>query len=226
MEIPVIILVLLFSVVIHECAHGYVAERYGDHTARLAGRLTLNPVPHIDPVGTILVPLILALLPGNLLLGWAKPVPVNAANLRDPVRDHPKVALAGPLSNLALATLSALALGVLVGLAGLPPDRDEGMALLPAVHTFFFLLLQYGVLYNVLLALFNLIPLPPLDGSWVVMPFLPRPLRPAYARLRHFGFLLLVLILSTDLWHVLARGVGTVSQVFFTISDWIVKALA
>ena len=108
MHIPVMILVLLFSVIIHECAHGLAAESLGDPTARQRGRLTLNPLSHIDPVGTVLVPLVLALLPGSLLFGWAKPVPVNGANLRNPARDYPLVAAAGPVSNLLLATVCAI----------------------------------------------------------------------------------------------------------------------
>jgi Zn-dependent protease len=224
-QVPIIVLVLLFSVIVHECAHGLAAEYFGDPTARQLGRLTLNPLPHIDPVGTILVPLVLILLKSGMLFGWAKPVPVNGANLRDPARDYPKVAAAGPVSNLLLATISAVLLGLVVGLAGYPGQQGSIRGLGGGIHTFMFLVFQYGVMYNVLLALFNLIPIPPLDGSWIVMRFLRGSALRTYASLRPYGFLLLLLLLSTGLRHVLFGGVLTVANVFFGISDGIIGLL-
>ncbi len=226
MEIPIIILVLLFSVIVHECAHGLVAERLGDPTARLMGRLTLNPISHIDPVGTILVPLVLALLHVGMLFGWAKPVPVNPANLRDPARDHAKVAAAGPASNLLLALISAVLLGLLAAALGQPRAMGSGAGLASNLHAFFFMLLQYGVIYNVLLALFNLIPLPPLDGSWIVMRFLHGEALLAYARLRNLGFLVLVLLLSFGPARgMLGGAVYGLANVFFGVSNFIVAVL-
>lgn len=226
MHIPIVALVLLFSIIVHECAHGLAAERLGDPTARLMGRLTLNPLSHIDPVGTILVPLVLALLPGGLLFGWAKPVPVNPANLRDPARDHAKVAAAGPLSNLLLALACAILLGLLVAVSGRPLSLGSGAGLTANLHAFVFLVLQYGVLYNVLLALFNLIPVPPLDGSWIVMRFLRGEALVAYARLRQFGFLLLILVLSFGPARgLLGRSVHAVADLFLGISNLIVSLL-
>lgn len=226
MEIPIIILVLLFSVIVHECAHGLVAERLGDPTARLMGRLTLNPISHIDPVGTILVPLVLALLHTGMLFGWAKPVPVNPANLRDPARDHAKVAAAGPASNLLLALASAVLLGLLAAALGQPRALGSGAGLGSNLHAFFFMLLQYGVIYNVLLALFNLIPLPPLDGSWIVMRFLHGEALLAYARMRNLGFIVLVLLLSFGPARgMLGGAVYGLANVFFGVSNFIVAVL-
>lgn len=223
MHTPVVILVLLFSVIIHECAHGLAAERYGDSTARMHGRITLNPISHIDPVGTILVPLVLALLPGGLLFGWARPVPINGANLRDPARDQPKVAAAGPASNLLLAAASAVLLGLVVAIAGLPLPHAAGAGLLGNLHTFLYLLFQYGVIYNVLLALFNLIPVPPLDGSWILMRFLRGPALSTYVSLRPYGFVLVLLLLSTGLRGVLSEGVYRLANVFFGLSNLIIS---
>ena len=149
--------VVLFSVIVHECAHGLMALWCGDTTARDRGRLTLNPLPHIDPIGSILLPAVLLLTHAPFLFGWARPVPINWANLRRPKDDAVKVALAGPASNLLLALLFA----VLVRVA---PDAGFWSPLQTMAVG--------GVVWNCALALFNLIPIPPLDGSWVIMRFL------------------------------------------------------
>lgn len=148
-------LALIGSAILHEYCHGWTAERLGDPTARLAGRLTLNPIPHIDPIGTILLPALLLLLPGNsLLFAYAKPVPVNPSNLRHPKRDSGLVALAGPAVNLLLAVV----FGSLVRALPAGPFVDY---------------LKIAVFLNVMLAVFNLIPVPPLDGSKVLFALLP-----------------------------------------------------
>lgn len=151
------VVILVFSAVAHEVAHGYMADRLGDRTARMAGRLTLNPVPHIDPVGSILVPLVLALLPGGLMFGWAKPVPYNPYNLRDQRWGEAKVAAAGPLTNLALAVI----FGLLIRFAGASLAHST-VSLMASI-----------VIINLILAIFNSVPIPPLDGSKVLASLLP-----------------------------------------------------
>jgi len=175
------IVVLVFSVVFHEVSHGWVAERCGDPTARFMGRLTLNPVPHLDLYGSILLPGMLALLHSPFLFGYAKPVPVDPRNFRNPRIDGIKVALVGPFSNLFLATVSAVLLGVVARFVG-----TEN-----ALVTF----LQLGVVVNCLLAVFNLIPVPPLDGSWLLEHTLRGAAYNAYRAVRPYGMLILIGIL-------------------------------
>ncbi|MDP9022654.1 MAG: site-2 protease family protein [Actinomycetota bacterium] len=173
--------------ILHEVSHGAVALAFGDDTAKRAGRLTLNPVKHIDPFGTVLLPLLLAVTTGAAF-GYAKPVPVNAARMRRP-RDHGLVvSLAGPAVNIVLAVAAALVLRALLTNPALAGMR-QGDALLQAVYAFGWI--------NVILAAFNLIPLPPLDGSAVIERFLPRRWLPAWARLRSYsmGLLLIVVLL-------------------------------
>src|SRR5229473_3086972 len=148
------IVALLFSVVFHEVSHGWVADKHGDPTARYMGRLTLNPVPHLDLWGSILLPGILAMTHAPVMFGYAKPVPVDVRNLRNPRIDGLKVALAGPASNLLLGTVCAALFGVSVAYLG------AGHALSR--------LLYAGLSINAVLAMFNLLPIPPLDGSWVL----------------------------------------------------------
>ena len=172
------LVVLILSAIIHEYAHGWVADRLGDPTARLSGRLTLNPIPHIDPIGTILLPALLLFSNLGVFFAYAKPVPVNPHNLRNPKVGGGLVAFAGPAANFAVA----LVLGSLV--RALPP--------LPFSHA-----LQIIVYANLLLGVFNLIPIPPLDGSKVLFALLPDSLRPLQVFLETYGiFLLLVLMLS------------------------------
>lgn len=154
-----VILVLVMSVVIHEVSHGYIAYLLGDPTAKMAGRLTLNPVKHIDMFGSIIVPLMLALIPGGLIFGWAKPVPYNPYNLKAGKHGPAYVALAGPLSNIFLALVFGLLirLGAPTGLLG-----PEALGLVSLI-----------VMINIILAIFNLIPVPPLDGSTILFSFLP-----------------------------------------------------
>ena len=178
------VLVLIFSIVVHEVAHGYAALRLGDDTAYRMGRLTLNPIPHIDPIGSILVPVVLSLSAG-IPFGWAKPVPVHVGRLNNPDDDHPKVAAAGPLSNLMLALIFASLLGFTVAIWGVPLHGAG-----PSLGAFLFTMFHTGILINVVLAVFNLVPLPPLDGSWIVSRFLPPEARANYENLRRFGMLI------------------------------------
>ena len=179
LEIGLMAVVFLFSVIIHEVAHGYVALRNGDPTARIMGRLTLNPVPHIDPVGSILLPGLLLLTHAPILFGWARPVPVNPMNFRDYRWGEITVSAAGPLSNLALAALFAFLLRLELGGVGLQT------------------LAFYGVKINIFLALFNLIPIPPLDGSHILSMLLPPELRRLYHHLDAVGFILILILFYT-----------------------------
>lgn len=158
--------VFLFSIVVHEYAHALAALWCGDSTARERGRLTLNPIPHADPIGSVVLPGLLMLFHAPFLIGWAKPVPIDRARLRDPLNDTVKVALAGPLSNLLLAVLFA----AVVRLA--PEPAPPGATGLAAWISPIGAMALAGVIWNVTLAMFNLLPIPPLDGSWLVMRFM------------------------------------------------------
>ena len=183
------LLVLVFSLTVHESAHAWAANRLGDPTAMLLGRVSLNPVVHIDPVGTLLFPL-LGMVTGAPLLGWAKPVPVATWRFEQPRRDYLMVAAAGPLSNLALAFVAAVAMRALLGL-GTPAEPAAAAAVISPLTNLAWSALQI----NVLLAMFNLLPIPPLDGSSVLAGLLPERLAAGLDRLRPYGFLLLYALL-------------------------------
>jgi len=179
------IIVLIFSVVIHEVAHGFTALRFGDETAKYAGRLTLNPIKHIDMFGSIILPLILIILPGNLILGWAKPVPYNPYNLRNRKWGEFWVALAGPLSNIIIGAVFIVLIRVtpVIGLS-------------PVFVTLAFVV----VLINFVLAFFNLIPIPPLDGSKILFSLLPFEQQNRFAHFLSRWGLILVVIFIIFLW--------------------------
>lgn len=173
--------IFLFSLSFHEAAHAWMANRLGDSTARLMGRLTLNPLAHIDWIGTVLFPLMMFLMPGLLLFGWAKPVPVDAYHLRGGRKGHLKVAAAGPLSNIILALILAALLHGLIR-TSLPLDTLSILAQI----------LETGVYLNLMLAFFNLIPIPPLDGSGILGGILPVKYLAAFENLGRYGFLILL----------------------------------
>jgi Zn-dependent protease len=183
-ELIILIIIFLFSVVIHEVAHGWVAYSLGDPTAKYAGRLTLNPIKHLDPIGSILVPGFLILMTvlgaGGIIFGWAKPVPINPYNFRDQKYGEAKVALAGPLSNFILALTFGLALRFFPVLWGIP-----------GISAVFLFIVQI----NLILAIFNLMPVPPLDGSHIFFTFLGERGREMKIALSQYGFLLLIFIL-------------------------------
>jgi Zn-dependent protease len=181
LDAALMVVVLLFAIIVHEVAHGYVALLNGDLTAKLSGRITLNPVPHIDPIGTVLLPLILLISGSRLLFGWAKPVPVNPLNFRNYTWGEITVSAAGPLSNLALAVLFAFLLRLDLGNIGLMK------------------LAYYGVSINIFLAIFNLVPIPPLDGSHLVSALLPRDLARLYQHLEPVGFILILVLFYTGI---------------------------
>lgn len=186
-QLSVLALPLIFAITMHEVAHGYVASLFGDYTASLSGRLSLNPIKHIDPFGTVLVPLIM-LLTGGFIFGWAKPVPVDARNLRHPRRDMALVALAGPLSNL----LMALAWGLVAKLGGLAYENGNAWLGVPLVH-----MGGSGIMINVVLAVLNLIPLPPLDGGRVLSAILPRRAAYTLSLIEPYGFYILIALMFT-----------------------------
>lgn len=183
----IIFAVLLFSLTVHEMAHALTADWFGDPTARRLGRISLNPAVHIDPVGTIMLPL-LGLLAGGFVFGWAKPVPVNPANLKNHRQDFLVIAAAGPASNILMAVAASLLLGLVPGGLG----ASEGMA--GAMATFGFAMVQL----NLLLAVFNMLPIPPLDGGNVLAGILPEALAASYDRLvRPYGFVILIVLMAT-----------------------------
>jgi len=176
--------VLIVAVVLHELAHGWVADRCGDPTPRASGRLTLNPFAHIDPIGTVALPLLLFLLHAPFLFGYAKPVPVDFSRLRHPRRDLLLVAVAGPAANFALA----------VGFAALLAAAEPHAGIFGA---WLAELAKVGLLFNLVLGVFNLLPIPPLDGGRVLMAVLPPPWAVHFARIEPWGLGIVVLLLAT-----------------------------
>lgn len=186
------IVILIFSVIVHEVMHGYVALMFGDHTAERSGRLTLNPIPHIDPIGTILLPGILLLLPlltgtsPGFLIGWAKPVPVNPLNFRDLKRGEIFVSLAGVLSNFGLALAFAVLYHITVGIMGAASMITQ--------------VFEFAVQINLVLAVFNLLPIPPLDGSKVLTALLPYEAARNFERVSfQYGFFIILLLLYLNI---------------------------
>jgi Zn-dependent protease len=193
--------VLLFSLSVHESAHGWMAQRMGDDTASLQGRISLNPLVHIDPVGTVLIPMLQIFWGGVPLLGWAKPTPVGAHNFRKLARGHVLVAGAGPVSNLVLALLFTV--GLFLAVRGGVADGPVGM------------IVAIGIQMNIALALFNLVPLPPLDGSWVASWGLPRSIANRYDRIMEpWGQWILLILFMTGLLGWLLRPFRLVLQSF------------
>lgn len=184
------IIVLLFSVSLHESAHAWMAEKRGDPTGRMMGRISMNPLRHADLVGSFLVPMI-GVFTGAPVFGWAKPVPVNSAYLSNFRKDQLFIAAAGPVSNLMAAAGFLLVYKVL-SFSGFLLDLLPGFIVAPVI-----VLCQVGVLLNIILAVFNLIPVPPLDGSWVLIGLLPPHLAVYVEKIRPYGFGILILLLMT-----------------------------
>ncbi len=199
-KIAIMLVPALLAIILHEVAHGYIAERFGDPTARLLGRLTLNPLKHLDPIGTIAIFI--------FGFGWARPVPVNSGNFRRPRRDMIWVALAGPTTNLLLAIFSAL---LLRGLGVLDQGSFGASQTYIQFTTPVKMMLGFSLYINILLGVFNLIPLPPLDGGRVLIGILPEHQAALVSRLEPFGFvLILFLVFFTDVWSlVLAPIINT-----------------
>jgi len=192
------LIILLFSIILHECAHGIMAERHGDSTARMAGRITLNPIPHLDPIGSLLLPgimIIMSLVGGPLFIfGWAKPVPINPYNLNNPKKDMMWIGLAGPATNLGIALFLALLFRILVTSGSVAA-----------------VILFYGIAINLILAFFNLIPIPPLDGSRVLSGLLPEEYNYRLSRIEPFGFIILVILLISGVLNFLFVAVFQLS---------------
>jgi Zn-dependent protease len=176
---------VVFAITVHEAAHGYAARFFGDMTADRAGRISLNPLKHIDPIGTILLPA-LTLMIGGILFGWAKPVPVDFSRLRNPKRDMLWVAAAGPASNLLMALFWAFVINVS---SHAPANYSEPMALMG----------QAGIMINVVLMVLNLLPLPPLDGGRIAVSLLPNHLAYKFAQIERYGFIILIVLLATGI---------------------------
>jgi len=201
---------LLLAITLHEAAHGYAALMFGDSTAKRAGRLTLNPVNHIDPFGTLLLPGLLMLTGAPFLFGYAKPVPVNFGALKNPKRDMIWVAAAGPATNILLAFVSAL---LVHALAVAPVSAQEWLALN----------LRNSILINLVLAVFNMIPLPPLDGGRVAVGILPHPLARKLASVERYGILILLGVLF--LLPMVTGAMGMPISIFNSLISPIVNSL-
>jgi len=185
---------VIFAITVHEVAHGWVAKSFGDRTAEMQGRLSLNPIRHIDPVGTILVPALL-LAVGGFMFGWAKPVPVDPRNLRDPRPNMAVVSFAGPAANFAMAILWAFIMVV---------AQDVNLG---AASDWLFLMGAYGITFNIAIGLLNLIPIPPLDGGQLLQNLLPLgPLTRLLDQIRPFGFLIILLMIPTGILSFLLAG--------------------
>jgi len=200
MGILIPLVVLLFSAILHEVMHGVVAEKLGDHTARIMGRLTLNPIPHLDPIMSVLLPALLLFSGSPIIFGAAKPVPISPLHFKDPKKDMALTALAGPLTNLSIAIIASLIIRFI-------PLEDV------AISSILFTI----VMYNLVLAIINLIPIPPLDGSKVIAAILPDDLAQAYLSIERFGIFILFFLLLMPIGN-LSLGFLINKLVMFSIS--------
>jgi len=196
-DIIIRVFVLLFAITVHEAAHGWAALKLGDPTAYNLGRVTFNPLAHIDPIGTIIFPLMLIVMRAPFLFGWAKPVPVNPLNLRNPRRDNLLISAAGPLSNLTVAFLAYIGIIILKFL-------DPNLFVSRERFSYLILLILYNaIILNVILAVFNLIPVPPLDGSGVLMGFLSDKSAQKYEQIRPYGMIIIIVLWMTGVLRIM-----------------------
>ena len=208
--IAIAIVVILLSLTVHEFSHGWVAAKLGDPTAKLSGRLSLNPIAHIDPIGTIALPVLMAIMHGPIF-GWAKPVPINPLYFRRDItmrKGMLLVAAAGPVSNILLATVGTVALGVAI---------RTGL-IMPGSHGYVYEFFYYFIFINLLLAFFNFIPIPPLDGSKILYGLLPENMARKYAEVERYGFILLILIIATPIGTMLLSPVAHIFGWFLNLS--------
>jgi Zn-dependent protease len=208
-KIAVWILPVIFAITVHEAAHGWVAKKYGDNTAAMQGRLTINPIKHIDLFGTIILPGLLLLTGTGFIFGWAKPVPVDARNFKKPLHDMAIVALAGPVSNLLMALGWAM-----IARIGMTIGASAENVSLPLIYTGI-----AGISINLVLALLNLLPIPPLDGSRILTGILPHRLAWRYNQLERYGFIILLILLYTKILNaILAYPMYLAQNLFFSIA--------
>lgn len=198
---------VLFAITLHEAAHGWVACRLGDPTAKNRGRITINPLKHVDPMGTVVVPIFLATLSG-FIMGWAKPVPVEPRYFKSPMLDMALVAIAGPISNFFMACFWAMFMVIVGGIF----SPSQVLAFLLDVG-------QKGILINIILMVLNLIPIPPLDGGRVVAGVLPRPLLIPFMKLERFGMVIILALLVSGIlgkfmWPVVIKFVNIIGRIF------------
>ena len=213
--------ILLLSVILHEVAHGWMALRLGDPTARDAGRLTFNPLPHIDPVGSIIVPALIMFSGASFFLAWAKPVPVDPSNFRHPRRDDILVSAIGPVSNIVLAFVCAVIFGGTLNL--LSPDADNTVTAASFFSGVFLNMLYVGIPMNIGLAVFNMIPIPPLDGSHVLASLLPQKFADAYRRVGMAGIFVLILLLR---WEPVRVGFMDLRATLMIPFDFLIRVLS
>jgi Zn-dependent protease len=203
MQEIIFILILIFSIVLHEIAHGFAALHNGDETAKYAGRLSLNPLKHLDLMGSVILPIVCIILPGTFLFGWAKPVPINPRNFFNERKGIIEVALAGVLTNLAIA----LVFGLLIRFAPTLSIADP-----------FIILVFSAVVYiNILLALFNLLPIPPLDGSKILLELLPHHLKEKFQSLQQYSFILIIMFIFF-FWNIIQVPLLILFKLFSGIS--------
>lgn len=204
-RIVVSVLPILIAITFHEVSHGFIANKLGDPTAKFMGRLTLNPIVHIDLVGTILMPVLLFVFTnGQFVFGYAKPVPINPMNFKNPKKDMAVSAAAGPLTNILLAVVSQLILKIILSF-GVQPAGAGSAVLIPLAMMF-----EYSILINIVLAVINLIPIPPLDGGRVLIGFLPHKQAVSYSRIEPYGFIIVIILLMSGIANIIIYPVISV----------------